>query len=254
MQTFDIIIAPGGVRLIDQVANYIYFMFGSAGGGDTTIEIVPVAGGQTIILKPGQAYEFDVEETANRWSIKNLKGEGTIIGQVLFSAGKFTDNRVSGAVEVIDGGKNRTMANVAFLGAVVTPGQAGNAATAQLWMPVGAVKAASVEKIFISSSAAGQVRLLATNIIGVNAGGSPGSKLIGGANGTCLQFADSIVGAGVPPGSIRQLAALTVASNQQYVLDFEEPVVIRAGYGLSVQHTLGAADINVTFEFFEENV
>lgn len=239
---YDFAVAAGASQVMNISGRFFKYKSGTG-----VIRVRASAGGYVDLL-PGQGvWGIEYESL----TIQDKSGANNA-GVILAGAFDFHDDRITGTVDVVDGGKARTKANQAFLGAVVVPGQAGNAATSQVWMPPGATKIAAVAKIFVSSETAGQIRLLATNIVGVNAGGTPGSKMIGGANGASLLYADSIVGAGVPPGSIRQLAALTVAANAQYVVDFKEPVVIGPGFGLSVQHTLGAAGLNVTYEFIEE--
>lgn len=100
MQFYDINIAPSDAREIQVQGDYVYYLSGSAGGADSTITLRDVSGSDTVLLKPGQAYRLGTGGRNVRWIVGNYAGTGTIVGLLLMGEGEFSDNRISGSVEV----------------------------------------------------------------------------------------------------------------------------------------------------------
>lgn len=247
MQVFDIKIAPGASRLIDQLANYVYFLEGSAGGADTTIVIRPQTGGDAVFLKPGQEYKFDESESDVKWSIANLKGEAEIVGKLLFAKGKFGDNRISGSVEVIDGGKNRTSAGTAFMANLYSSAVAGQASKVQLWNPLGSGKNIIIAQLTaaIPGGYSLVVKLESAPINGPVAA-PVGSKKAGGPASVALGYYST---ADVVP-----INGGTYGLSSGVVCKLTEPILLPPGWGM----TCGAPVLNnaagAGVEFFEEFV
>ena len=252
MQDFDINLAPGTVRVIDCQADYIYYRAGSAGGADAAIEFASRSGGETVFLYPGQAYRIPARLSGlgSSWSMKNRKGEATIIGSVILGEGEFQDNRISGSVEVIDGGKNRTLANQAFMGAKYVPGVAGNTPEAQLWNPPGSGKRLIVERITRTCANGGGVGVFWSNQQGATFAGNPLSKLAGGAASVAQLRTTSTVGNQTAPYLFNDVLLAGVAVSFQLI----EPIIVPPGWGLTVGNTVIAGDVIGGFEYFEETI
>lgn len=251
MQVFDINQAPGAVRLIDQLADYIYFLNGSAGGADTTIMVRPESGGDAVYLQPGQAYKFNSGEAASRWSITNLKGQGTIVGQLLFSVGEFTDNRVSGSVEVIDGGKARTMAEVAYLSSVGFAAVAGQYSYASLWNPPASGRALVLETVYLSSTVSGALVLRPQSAtVGNLYARAPSPKKIGPASRASVAKAYS---GSLAANVDESIHGFNSTANTPIKFEFVEPLIILPGYGLGASGALNQ-DVSAVFEFFEDSL
>jgi len=253
MQVFDLKIAPGAVRFIDVRAAYIYFLNGSAGGGDTTIAFQPESGSETVYLKPGQAYKIPTgDRIGTRWTMTNVKGEGTIIGQVLMGEGEFTDNRVSGSVEVIDGGKARTLAGVAFSAWVSAPGVAGVRSVVQLQNPAASGKNVVVERIAVASqvSTGFEVR---PGLADVGGGfGTAASKLV--TNGA-LVVSSAIFKVGTRAvDTTSTLYLLNAAIGTQAAWRPLEPIVIAPGGILSIVGQSLNADVAASMEWYEDKI
>lgn len=252
MQVFDINLAPGAVRLVDQLADYIYFLNGSAGGADTTIVIRPETGGDAVYLRPGQAYKFNLGEAAARWSISNLKGEGAIVGQLLFSVGTFTDNRVSGSVEVIDGGRSRTNAGQAFTAHLYTQAVAACISAVQLYNPPGSGKNILINQIqgVIGGGYSLQMKLHNASIDGSGTAGSGtvGSKKSGGpasiALPVCLANSSGLSPIASPPFAMANAQTLRLS----------EPYLLSPGWGLVCASPVVNNACGAELEFFEEPV
>ena len=94
MQYFDFSLPVGAAREVHALANYVYYLDGSAGGADNTVALRKRTGSDSILLRPGQAFELPAGDSADAWIITNHAGQATITGTLLIGSGKFTDNRI----------------------------------------------------------------------------------------------------------------------------------------------------------------
>lgn len=251
MQVFDINIPVNGSRTIDVVSRYIYFLSGSAGGADTQIAFRPESGGETVYLRPGQAYKLNqTEQAQKRWYMFSVKNEATITGQILMGEGEFFDNRISGSVEVIDGGKARTLAGTACMAYGYVGSVAAQYSHVQLLNPAGSGK-----NFFV-----GQV--------GFYSGGTVAAGVALGQYNIALPTlvrtgVKKLLSAGVSIAELRSTnnAAQLITGGPMAAMDkmlkslkFIEPIVVPPGYGLVMQNGTLGEDIGGTFEYFEEVV
>jgi hypothetical protein len=255
MQDYDINLAPGAVRRIDAQADYIYYRSGSAGGADAAIEFAPVSGGESIFLYPGQAYRVPNKAggMGYGWTLKNRKGEATIIGVVILGEGQFEDNRISGSVEVIDGGKARTMAGLAFSGAYGAGYTPGNYSRLSLWNPAGSGKNVILEAIALSSGAALTVNLYKSDAPATGGSSNGQGKLL---NGNALVSTAQVIQDSNQPAlgsngtAIWQLA---VVANGKDLWKPTEPIVVQPGRALMAWGLTAGADFALSLEWFEES-
>lgn len=252
MQIFDITLAPGASRQVDVQASYVYYLNGSAGGADATLELRPINGGDTVYLKPGQAYKMPPEMTqgVTRWIIKNMLGAGTILGQVMMGAGEFTDNRITGSVEVIDGGRNRTAANQAFIGSSFAGSVGGQYPLIQLWNPAASGKVVVLKSFSIGSSLAGTVDLRANTVALAGVGGSLINKRLGGASGGAQVLNTNAVA--ITAGSV--VSSYMMGANGSIQFQLSEPIVMYPGNGVTADANVVAAAMVASFEWYEEPV
>jgi len=253
MQDYDVTLDIGQARSINVQADYIYYRAGSAGGADAAIEFSPQAGGESVFLYPGQSYR--VPRTARGlgsvWTLRNRKGEGKIVGSVLMGEGSFQDNRISGAVEVIDGGRNRTIAGQAYMGAVAALAVAANYSHVQLWNPPGTGKNLVVEAVMAASSAAALIDFGPQSVMLSNLFGAPRSKRF--ATGAVATVAEARYQQGVALMLGNSFANVMVPASQTMQVVFHEPIVIAPGWGLMVQSEQVNTLLTATFEYFEES-
>lgn len=167
-----------------------------------------------------------------------------------YGSGEAGTRRTAGIVSVVDGGRARTNAKLAFMGGITIAPGAGNYAVVQLFNPVGS------GKNLVLSGVIGQVSNadgLAYFIQNASIGGTvtaPTSKLGGGTASL---------------GEIRRIGTPTIFSTGQIFgcnlpasgfIDhkFTEPLVLPPGYGLTSQcSTLNNAG-GSSFEYYEETI
>lgn len=246
MQIFDISVGPGEIDTIYCSGSYIYFYSGSAGGADTTITVKKDSDSKTSILMPGQALKGSGKD-CTVWKIGNLKGQGTIMGRVVIGDGELTDNRVTGAVEVIDGGFNRTISGSAFIANTYTAALAGNYSIAQLFNPVGSGKKCLVKSLIAASSIQGGITVSGTSTALGTLSQYPKSKMIGGADSV---ISTRLVNTTTFPVA-QSLASFFVQASGAFGLKLEEPIVLTEGNGILVIHNTINADLAATFEMIE---
>lgn len=252
MQLYDITIAANTTRQLDAPGSYFYFYTGSAGGADSTITLRGLSSGLRIVLKPGQAFRLPVGQNETSWVITNYANAATIVGTVVVGDGDITDNRVTGSVEVIDGGKNRTMASMSFSGYCGSGASAGNFSHAQLWNPVGSGKNAVVEQIVATLNVTAGLFVKFYNTALTTQTQDPSSKKSGGSATSMQQRAQQ--NATILAGGFLNLAAFTLAGSTPITYKLAEPIVITPGYGLILVPSTQNVGVDANFEYFEESV
>lgn len=252
MQIYDITIGVNSTRRLDAPGTYFYYYSGSAGGADSTITLQGISSGLRIVLKPGQSLRLpDGANVETSWLVGNYANTASIIGTVIVGNGQIQDNRISGSVEVIDGGKNRTAANQTFFGYANAGLLAGNFSHQQLWNPAASGKNLFVKALTISTSVAQAPQLAWSNSAMttlVTTGGSP--KKIGGTAGSAEQRSQT--NAAQLGTSLQHVIYL--AANTPLQIQFQEPIQIPPGFGLVTRTSVVAADLPTVFEYMEESV
>lgn len=258
MQLYDITIAPNTTRQLDAPGSYFYYYSGSAGGADSTITMRGLSSGLRIVLKPGQAFRLPRGENETSWVLTNFSNTATIIGTVIVGDGDITDNRVTGSVEVIDGGKNRTMANQAFIGYGYAGGGVAQCSYGQLWNPISSGKKIIVEKFTsgIYSGSVPAVMNVGINNAAIGTVQTYGKSKLSGGTQSAAEFRTD-TNANTP--GIRFPTSLFW---DQYIdsllkmweIEPKEPFVINPGYGI----VIGCSSFNTGFttniEFYEESI
>ena len=250
MQLYDFTIAINGMRQLDAPGNYFYYYAGSAGGADSTITLRGISSGLRIILKPGQAYRLAKDAKPEvSWVIGNSANAATILGSVIVGNGEITDNRITGSVEVIDGGKNRTLGNQAFLMPISNGALAANWSHVQLWNPVASGKNVIVEQIAFSVTDATGAIITIYNATLSNFNQNGTSKKSNGATSSAESRSQQ---SAVQYGSNAMF--VNSAAQGSCIFKFSEPIILTPGYGLNMRPNVQNMQILSSFEFFEESV
>ncbi len=247
MMNFPLNLAVNGTASLSQVGNYVYYSTGSAGGADQSLKVKTDAGDE-YILKPGQGFRLD-GRNFNTLLFSNNANAATIVGTVLIADGGFFDNRVAGSVEVIDGGKARTLGGGAFMGGVQGGSTAGQYTHVQIWNPAGSGKNVIVESVTYSSGGNGGI-YMRTNAaaLGSLLGNGPAKLANGALSAAELRYQTLAAFAG---GG--NMLVLNLAAGQFSTFTFKEPVVLKPGNGFLVIQTIGGNDVNAAFEWYEES-
>lgn len=237
------------VAVFDTLVKVIRFDEGNAGGLPVIIKVKSLSGGAyEVEMKPGR--QITLPEVTRGVVISNMSG-GALSGKITLGSGDVSDNSVVGSVEVIDGGKARTLAGNAFMVTANAAAVSGQYPHVQLLNPAGTGKNIYVEGLLASGVAAGFCNVAQYDTSLGTAPVSPPSKKLGGASGVAqARGANNVAALGSVAG---RLMAGIYAANGQFIYRFTEPVCLAPGVGMLCWGALGA-DLTVSFEHFQEPI
>jgi hypothetical protein len=252
MQYYDITISASGNDFqVGATGRFFYYLNGSTGGADQTIKVRAGNSGLSFLLKPGQSITLDdSEKKPDTWYISNYAKQAVILGQILTGEGSFTDNRISGSVEVIDGGKNRTLAGGAFSAASSANPTAANYAFSYLYNPAGSGKNVIVNDMQVSSTT-GQTIYVVTGT-----GVPPGIAYAGTSKKAGSGLASAAVkyeGAQAAYPGTNVLFANAVAAATPQRIQLTDPIVLTLGAWICITATVVNTDLQCSRQFFEES-
>lgn len=254
VQQYDLNIPVGGAQAIDVAGDRVQFL--SALDPFAQIEIRPNFAQGNITLRPGQGFRFS--EQVTRWIVFN-RAAVPVSGYLLIGSGDFFDQRIAGTVDVIDGGKARTLGNQAFTAYVVAPKDAtvGTVPQVQLWNPAGSGKRLVVEQITLAAqggaSADSHIGFLNSPLTytgeAVSGFGYPGmSKMSGGATSVAMgRYKTDLPSMGASFGF-----GVYNASGATTIFKPNEPFIVLPGWGLVAEGVYNTR-FGVSFEYFEES-
>lgn len=246
VQGYDLNIGVGQAQAIDVAGDRVHFI--SATDPFAVIELRPNFSQGNIVLKPGQGYHF--AEEVQRWVVYN-RGNVPLTGSLMIGTGDFFDQRISGTVDVIDGGKARTLGSIAFGAFAYQANVAAQYTRVQLWNPAGSAKRIVLENLIglatTTGAAVGHIRLINTALGTLS--GTGNSKLAGGAASVMELRTDTT--ATVSPNSAA-LASLSIPVSQMQPYKPVEPLIVPPGWGVVYWGTAGNIDFGVSFEWYEE--
>lgn len=251
MQVFDITVPVGQAFTVSAAGRYIKYMAGSNGGADASISLTPGhQGGMKITLQPGQAYRVSADSPVpDSWTIANYAGVAAIVGKVVVGNGQIDDSTVSGVVQVVDGGKARTLAGIACAGYTAASAVAAQYAQLQLWNPAASGKRLIVEGVTLIAANAAQAALLVFNNVVLPNNSAGYSKLTSGPAPVAVpQWGTTAAAA-----AALALFATSAPVNTSPAFKLNEPIVVRAGYSLMMYSTVPNAYMGATFEWYEES-
>jgi hypothetical protein len=132
IQSQDITIAPGASQIVQIGGQVVDFI--SSGSAFDVIEIRPDFMQGSATLKQGQGFDFGALFT--QLLVIN-HGATAITGTLVISTSGFRNFRISGDVNVLDGGKSRSLNNSAFMASAFVGPVAAQFSRVQLWNPAG---------------------------------------------------------------------------------------------------------------------
>lgn len=238
---YDFTLQGGGAQVIEARGSYFKYK-----GGTGPIRVTPSSGGP-VDLMPGQGMSglsFD------RLTIKDISGSNNI-GYLLAGDGAWSDDRITGSVEVIDGERTRTLAGLMFAGSPYGGGTASTYANLQLWNPVASGKNLIVGALDFGTTTTGALNVCASNIMLSTAFGVPvANKRLGAAVGVGQLRTESRAAIETFPfGMLRNES--TVANTPQK-WSIRGAIVVPPGWGLNISCPNMNQVATANFEWFEE--
>ncbi len=204
--------------------------------GDRFGTFGPILAGQGLRDVDFSQLQFvDVSGAANRVTV--------IVGDSVF-----IDDRITGEVSVVDGGKARTLAGGIGLVSGQLPAVAGQVCKSGIWNPAGSGRRAVMRSMRAALSLAGDIYIARINAA-LPSLTVPFSLLADGSafGGSCRAAGDTSAGyAGTIVGT------LSVPASQTVEFRLDEPIVIRPGYGIVFQSAAVNVQLTTFLTFFEE--
>lgn len=239
---FDFTMAGNGSQNIETAGRFVKYVSGIG-----KIRVRFDKGGY-IDLLPGQGctgLDF------SRLTIEDRSGAGNV-GVLLAGSFMFQDDRITGDVSIIDGGKNRAIANNAYMGnGTVGLSGVGNVAQTSLWNK-SSNKRLILETFTMSSTTAGGCGFGECTVALPTFVRAGKNKRTGGASSVAAETRTNTTTALV--GLTESYGDLNIQANAQFTYVFREPVVIEPGFGFSVWHGNTNVDLRCFYEFFEDAI
>lgn len=247
--TFDGSLVGGGIRQVDAKGTFFRYESGNAAGADSGLR-VRADGNDLGVFYPGDAID-NLPAVVSRWELQPVST--ACKGTVRIGMGRVSSARLVGQVELIDGGRARTLANQCFYTAgFITSSVATNRATCQLWNPAGSGRRLVVQRIFAAITQTTWVNWAITTTQAATLRNASLSKLGGGAAGAAqFRTEDSTTVFAAQAQGLLRLAADT-----SQFWKFAEPLVLPPGQGVVVWGDVTAAVMTCTaqFEHSEETI
>lgn len=209
--------------------------------------------GDLIPLLPGEdAY---LGEMCEHFKVFNVLGTVAMTGVLMIAGGfdgvKFSSDRISGEVSVIDGGRSKTMAGAAFSAYASVGAVSAKYGHALLLNPVGSGKRVIVESSTYDISTSDGVILVGTysTVLG-NIGTAPLNKYVKASpTAAAAQVSYDFLSSGLTFGNQE---VRTVKGYSPYSRKHTQPIILAPGYGIAVQHLSTNQGLSVYWEFNEE--
>jgi hypothetical protein len=233
---FDFNLQANGGQVIDVAGRFFKYKSGTG-----LIRVKTDKGGYVDLL-PGQGV-WGVEFSS--LNVQDKSGAANA-GVILAGGFDFRDDRISGSVEVIDGGRDRTLANRAFWGQAGVGVVAAQYPHVQLFNPAASGVNVYIPSIVVSSGTAGfvgiGVQFAALDFVNFGT-----SKKVGGsaAKSEVQRRNINIKTWGA------QFTSRQVQANVSVEKKLAEPILLTPGWGAVVWHETVATDLSAEFEFIE---
>lgn len=168
--------------------------------------------------------------------------------QILITDGRGGSRRQPGVVQVVDSERSKVLGGVAFRSGQVQAGGGAGSARCQIFNPAGSGKLVFVNGVSISVSANDDYGVHTTTTQAPNVNGSALAMDVTGAAASVLCRSDNTATAYL---NIRSLHSGTLLANSERELIFRRPVLLRAGYGLTVFANALPTNVRANFDIEE---
>lgn len=207
---------------------------------------VRASNGGYVDLLPGQGVwnlNYDSLNVQDRSGVQNA-------GVLIAGDFDFHDDRITGTVDVVDGGYNRTAAGVAFMAAVGIGGAVGLFGEVQLWNPAGSGKNLIIESIMPAGVGPAQLNLIMTTAALPSMVSLPACKMAGKPSGVAQARTGSLAAASIGP----VIGIFIVPTTKTETMKLVEPVILIPGTGLNVSNLTENSNTFCNYEYFEQAV
>lgn len=234
---YDFTLGPGGMQQLPVVGDF-FKVINALGAIHVNVDT-----GASLDLMPGQGLR---EFSFNTLTITDKSGAANA-GKILVGFSSMIDDRVTGEVAVIDGGKARTLSGSAFFGSSGVNAVSGTYAHVQLENPAASGKRVVLEQVVLSIATDSMVSMRSGYAALASSSGGAASKLIGGAASAAVRRQENIAAMiGTP------LTHFLIGASRPLPVKFAEPIVIAPGGFVTLASQTLNTNLFAAWEFFEE--
>lgn len=211
------------------------------------IELLDRSGG--VINRLENPEQSDFVRSGSYETVRITNGPNAQIVRHFYGSGDAGSRRTSGLVQVIDGGKNRTISGKSFMGGWYAVAVPGALSSLQLWNPPGSGVRLVVNQIQMSVILDGAVAVSSHNAIagtGVLVGPVP-NKLIGAPGSVAGLYSGT-----APAGIGQRVLYRHMAARKSDTVKFSDPMIVGPGFGVVILADPVNVEMAGVFEFFEE--
>lgn len=210
-------------------------------------------GAQLSVMRSSEASFFSrPKEGFNTVQITSQQAQSI---RVFVGSGDAGTRRISSTVQVVDGGRSRTVAGAAFMFSAATSGLAGKFAALQLFNPAASGKRLVVKSTRYSQGASGQYGLVwQSATLATVAAGSLVPKLLSGPASAAVGCYDNNLATAAFASPFLSLVSANLAVNAVDTQTFAEPLVVMPGQGLIWFTTVANTSITASAEYVEESL
>ena len=237
---YDFNLPPGGALNLDVKGKFFKYRSGTG-----PIRVRASKGGYVDLL-PGQgvwSLDYDSLNVQDRSGAQNM-------GVLIAGDFDFHDDRITGTVEVIDGGRTRTNSENSFSAVWGPSGTAASYNQVQLFNPVGSGKRVIIDQVMVGSSAFDVIQgyFYATAL---DAYGYGQNKKSGGAQSVCEARIKV-----VPVRLMATPAIMSVSVNGSSSIPYRptSPFLLLPGTGFMLQNAVQNVGLYADIEFYEESI
>jgi hypothetical protein len=238
---YDFTLTAGGAFVLPVVGSYFRILSctGALEVQGDTFGRVPVLSGQGLR-----------DQDFAKLTLVDKSGSPNV-GVILVSDGSFVDDRITGEVSFIDGGKARTIAGSAFVASsAMTPGGS-NISQVSICNPVSSGRRVVINSIMVSCQIASSVSLSFGSGVPLGTQIAPLAKsLASGAACVAQKFDSYVLTASQGAG----LLAMSLQAGQSSTIPITEPITIEPGRYLNISCPAPTSTFYCTVQFFEESV
>lgn len=241
MKSYKVVLAPGEQIPINAVGDFVRV--------HTANQVLKLETdtGTSVNIESGQDIripKFDRLLITNTGSLADT-------ATLLIGIGGFNDARISGVVEVINGGLIRSKNGIAYLSTGHSGPLASEYSHVQLWNPAGSGVRLVVDSVTLNPGAACSMHLRSSSAALANmyTVTNPNSKAVGGV----VSVSENRVQTN-PALQGDLLVGIRFNSSESYTIDFNDPMVLNGGTGLIAVSVLVNTETVMSAQFYEEEI
>lgn len=188
--------------------------------------------------------EFDAFEVLN-----GANAQAVVIG---VSSGAAGSDRITGSVEVIDGGRSRALAHMAFWAKTAAAGVAAQYAHCQLWNPAGSGRNLMIKKL-AAYTLAGAYLECGFGFHGVQEANAFAAQPLSKFGGSAASVASARYENNAGILLTQNIGSLILRSQTMEQYEFSEPFVVPPGKGFVLHAGVANAPLTMNVEYYEES-